>query len=153
MTATPAISVVLPVYNAARYLKGALASIQTQTITDFEVIAVDDGSQDGSKAILDNFAARDPRIRVLSRPNSGLVVDFNDVLRDARGRFIGRIDSDDSALPTRVAALLDYLVAHSECVALGTDILYTDPESAPLIRLHPPTKHARIIEPLLAGNG
>ena len=60
--ATPLISVLMPVYNAAHWLESAIASVQAQSGTDFEIIAVDDGSNDRSKLILDHLAARDPRI-------------------------------------------------------------------------------------------
>ena len=63
------ISVVVPVYNAERSIRGTLESLVGQTLSDWECICVDDGSTDGSGAVLDEYAARDPRIRVIHKPN------------------------------------------------------------------------------------
>ncbi|MES2695357.1 MAG: glycosyltransferase [Verrucomicrobiota bacterium] len=149
----PKISVVIPVYNASRYLSAAVRSILVQTCSDFELIAVDDGSTDQSKAILEGLAAADPRIRIVSRPNTGIVGALNDGIAVARGEFIARMDADDLAVPTRFAAQCEYLENHPECVALGTDILYTDPEGAPLIRHQPALQHDEIVNQLVDGNG
>ena len=149
----PLISVVIPVYNAERYLECALASVHTQTFSDFEIIAVDDGSTDRSHAILNRLAATDPRLRVISRPNTGIVGALNDALAVATGEFVARMDADDWALPTRFAAQIAYLRDHPDCVALGTDILFTDPEGAPLIRHRPAIGHEAIVAQLLEANG
>jgi glycosyltransferase involved in cell wall biosynthesis len=143
----------MPVYNAARYVRQAVASILAQTFRDFELIAVDDGSTDHSKRLLEELAATDARVRVISRPNTGIVGALNDGLSAAKGEFIARMDADDFALPTRFATQLAYLRAHPRCVALGTDIVYTDPEGRPLIRHHPMEEHAAILDQLLEGNG
>ena len=79
------VSVIIPVYNAARFLAEAIESLFAQTLASFEIIAVNDGSSDGSKRILDCAAVADSRIRVLSRPNTGIVSDLNDGLAVARG--------------------------------------------------------------------
>src|SRR4051794_41884994 len=71
MRAVPRISVVVPVYNVERYLSDCLESIERQTVTDLEVLVVDDGSTDGSAAIPAAFAARDPRFRIITQPNGG----------------------------------------------------------------------------------
>jgi glycosyltransferase involved in cell wall biosynthesis len=147
------ISVVIPVYNAARYIQAAIASVQAQTGCEFEIIAVDDGSKDRSKLILDRIASADSRLRVISRPNTGIVGALNDGLAAATGEFVARMDADDIALPGRFAAQLSYFEAHPECVALGTDILYTDPEGSPLIRHRPSLTHEVIVAQLLEANG
>ncbi|MEO7413117.1 MAG: glycosyltransferase [Opitutaceae bacterium] len=144
---------VVPAYNAALHLQAALASVQTQTFSDFELIIVDDGSTDRTKAILDRFASTEPRLRVVSRPNTGIVGALNDGLAVARGEFIARMDADDITLPARFETQLAYLRAHPECGALGTDILYTDPEGDPLIRHRPALTHDAIVTQLLEGNG
>jgi len=149
----PPISVVMPVFNASRYLRSAMATVLAQTLRDFEVIAVDDGSTDDSKAILDALAATDPRIRVISRPNTGIVGALNDGLAAARGEFIARMDADDLTFPARFETQLAWLRVHPECVALGSDIIYTDPEGDLLVRHHPALEHRGIVDQLLAGNG
>jgi glycosyltransferase involved in cell wall biosynthesis len=149
----PAVSVVLPVYNAARYLAAALTSVLRQTFQDFEIIAVDDGSSDDSKKILDRFAASEPRLQVISRPNTGIVGALNDGLAVARAEFIARMDGDDIALPTRFQAQLDYLRAHPDCVGLGTAVQIIDSQGAVVDRYRPPADHEGILKELLQGNG
>src|SRR5436305_11764547 len=98
---SPAVSVLMPVYNAQRYIAAAVQSILDQTFTDFELIVVDDGSTDRSGDILRGFAARDPRVKLISRPNTGYVVALNEALATATGEFIARMDADDFSLPKR----------------------------------------------------
>ena len=147
------VSVVIPVYNAARFLSTAIDSILSQTYCDFELIAVDDGSTDPSGDILEDCAARDSRIKVISRRNTGIVGALNDGIAAAHGDLIARMDADDISLPHRLEKQVAYLAVHPECVAVGTDVLYTDPEGAPLVRHHPAETHDGIMEQLLNGNG
>ncbi len=147
------VSVIIPVYNATRFLHAAMESVLNQTYRDLEVIAVDDGSTDPSGAILAACAARDSRIRVISRQNTGIVGALNDGVAAAHGDLIARMDADDICLPLRLEKQVAYLTDHPECVAVGTDVLYTDPESAPLIRHYPSVHHEGIVEQLLDGNG
>src|SRR4051794_2980150 len=95
------VSVLLPVYNAEKFLRKALDSILFQTHSDFEIIAVDDGSVDSSLQILKEYA-HDARVRILSRPNTGLVGALNDAIGMARGQFLARMDADDIAISTRL---------------------------------------------------
>ena len=152
-TVPPEISVILPVYNAGRFLRGALDSLLAQSLGDFEIIAVDDGSADGSERILRTYASRAPRVRVIRRANTGIVGALNDGLAAAQGNLIARMDADDISLPQRFERQAAYLTNHPECLAVGTDVLYTDPEGAPLIRHHPAKHHEGILEQLLNGNG
>jgi glycosyltransferase involved in cell wall biosynthesis len=128
----PAISVVMPLYNTERHLPAALDSVLEQSFTDFEIIAVDDGSKDGTLGILRQYAANDPRIRVITRPNTGIVGALNDGLGAARGEFIARMDGDDLCLPDRFAKQVDYLRNHADCVLVGSQALLIDPEGAPI---------------------
>jgi glycosyltransferase involved in cell wall biosynthesis len=91
----PRCSILLPVRDAAATLPAALASIARQTFADFEVVAVDDGSADASRAILEGAAARDPRIRVVARPAEGLVAALQAAAAAARGDLLARMDADD----------------------------------------------------------
>jgi glycosyltransferase involved in cell wall biosynthesis len=131
-TAIPAISVVMPLYNTERHLAAALDSVLAQTFADFEIIAVDDGSKDGTLKILRDYETRDSRLRVLSRPNTGIVGALNDGLAMARAEFISRMDGDDLCLPQRFAAQVNYLRQHPECVLVGSQVLLVDPEGAPI---------------------
>ncbi|QDT14184.1 glycosyltransferase family 2 protein [Alienimonas californiensis] len=119
MTA-PAVSVLMPCYNAARYLPAAAGSVLSQTLTDFEVVAVDDGSTDGTKALLDGYAAKDPRVRVISRPNTGIVGALNDGLEQCRAPLVARMDADDVCHPDRLRRQVAFLRDNPECVAVGT---------------------------------
>jgi len=105
--ATPSISVLLPVYNGEEFLEECLASLAEQSLGDFEVVAVDDGSTDGTSEILKYWSDRDNRFRVLARPHSGLVETLNAGLSDCRGDLIARMDADDRAHPKRLE--LQYL--------------------------------------------
>jgi glycosyltransferase involved in cell wall biosynthesis len=108
------ISVVLPTYNRAGTLPRAIASILAQTWRNFELIVVDDGSSDGTAALVGAIA--DPRIRYLSLPrNGGVSAARNHGVREARGRWIAFQDSDDEWLPGHLRAL------HAAACALGGD--------------------------------
>ena len=140
----PTVSVIMPVYNAERYVAEAVESILAQTFTDFEFLIVDDGSTDGSRKILERYAAQDPRIHLKSRPNTGLVIALNEMLSDARGEFIARMDADDVSLPERFEKQLEFLSEHPKVVAVGTAQVWIDPVGLPLRENVPPREHAEI---------
>lgn len=91
----PKLSVIVPVYNTEKYLRECIDSILAQTFTDFELILVDDGSTDGSGAICDEYAAKDPRIQVIHQQNGGAAVARRSGVRIAQGEYITFVDSDD----------------------------------------------------------
>ena len=105
----PIISVVLPVYNAEKYIAEAIDSILNQTFSDFELILIDDGSTDASLTILENYQAIDARIRLFSRENKGLVNTLNEGIDLARGVWLARMDADDIAMPQRFDRQLQHL--------------------------------------------
>jgi len=109
---TPDISVIVPTYNRAPLLGDGLASLLAQEGVALEVVVVDDGSTDGTAALLG--AWRDPRLRVLVRPHAGIAAARNAGVAAARGPFIAFHDSDDLALPGRLALPVGYLRAHAE---------------------------------------
>jgi glycosyltransferase involved in cell wall biosynthesis len=98
---TPLVSVLLPVYNAQDYLRKSIDSILGQTFADFELIIVNDGSTDGSKAIIDSYA--DPRIVCIDQDNAGLPVSLNRAIAIAKGKYLARQDADDVSEPLRLA--------------------------------------------------
>lgn len=100
--ADPLVSVLLPVRDAAPFLDRCIASLQRQSLSDFELIAVDDGSTDGSSEVLDELAARDPRVRVLHQPAAGLVAALNAGLAACRAPLVARMDADDVSHPRRL---------------------------------------------------
>jgi len=98
----PLISVVMAVYNGEKYLHESVQSILDQTCTDFEFIIVNDGSRDGTGAILDKFLKSDKRIRIIHQENQGLAQSLNNAIQVAKGKFIARMDDDDIAHPNRL---------------------------------------------------
>jgi cellulose synthase/poly-beta-1,6-N-acetylglucosamine synthase-like glycosyltransferase len=120
----PRVSVLLPCRNAAAYLPEAIASLEAQTYADFEVVAVDDGSADATAALLDGWAARDGRVRVLRTPARGLVPALVSALDAAAGELIARMDADDVAEPDRLARQVALLDARPDVVACGTRVRY-----------------------------
>lgn len=96
----PKVSVIVPVYNAEKYLARCLDSLARQTLRDIEVVAVDDGSTDSSTSILADFAERHPGfIRVFREENSGQGAARNRAIAEATGEYVGFLDADDEALP------------------------------------------------------
>ncbi len=120
----PGISVLLPCYNADRFLGEALRSLQLQTFADFEIIAIDDGSTDGTLELLRDAAASEPRLRLISAEHRGLVATLNEGLRAARGDLIARFDADDLAHATRFERQIALLEAGTELAACGTGVRY-----------------------------
>src|SRR5437588_11852113 len=97
------VSVVLPCFNAEPVVRDALDSLVRQTYEDLEIVALDDGSSDGTARILQEYAARDSRVRVFaSASNEGVVGTLNRGVREASGEFIARMDADDVAAPERI---------------------------------------------------
>src|SRR5262245_38357044 len=115
----PAISVLLPVRNAAPWLRAALRSLWRQTFRDFEVIAVDDGSTDASAELLERAALDEPRLRVVHTAARGLPAALNTALGLARGRLIARQDADDLSHRRRLALQRAHLAAHRGTAVVG----------------------------------
>jgi glycosyltransferase involved in cell wall biosynthesis len=110
----PRLSVLLPVRDAAPYLQSCIASLERQTVHDFEVVAADDGSTDGSGDLLDAWAERDPRVRVHHQPPSGLVAALNTGLERCRAPLVARMDADDICHPRRLELQASALEERSE---------------------------------------
>ena len=117
--AAPALTVALSVHNAARFLDRAIASIRAQSMGAFEFLILDDGSTDGSRAIVDAHAAADPRIVAIHRPNRGLIASLNELLARARAPIVARMDADDVAHPERFARQLAFLDANPDYGVIG----------------------------------
>jgi glycosyltransferase involved in cell wall biosynthesis len=112
----------MPVRNGARFLPAALASLAAQTFADFEILAVDDGSTDGTPAILRDWSRREPRLRVLTHPrNLGEAAARNRGLDTIRSPLVALLDADDLSLPGRLAAQVAFLEARPDIGLLGTN--------------------------------
>lgn len=103
----PLISVIVPVFNVARFLEECISSIINQTIYDLQIILIDDGSTDGSGSICDRFAERDKRILVIHQTNAGVSNARNAGIRVAKGKYISFIDADDMLPKDAYKILLD----------------------------------------------
>jgi GT2 family glycosyltransferase len=119
---TPVVSILLPAFDAAATLPACLRSLARQTETRWECIAVDDGSRDGTRALLDAFARRDPRLRVVATPHRGLVAALNDGLARCRAPLVARMDADDVMHRERLARQLAALAARPALAAVGCHV-------------------------------
>jgi len=148
----PAVSVLLPVYNGARFLNEAVQSILDQTFRDFELLAVDDGSSDDSLAILRNFERQDSRVRVETRENRGLVFTLNQLISIAKGQFLARMDADDISMPHRFAEQVDFLQIHPEVQLVGTSVTQINAAGLKIGHIRSPLDHGHIEAQLLDGH-
>ena len=117
----PLVSVVMPVYNGETYLAEAIESILTQTLSDLELIVVDDCSTDGSAAIVRDYASRDERVRLVQHDhNQGSASARNSGIAVSRGEFIAAMDSDDISLPHRLEKQAAFLQSHTDFGLVGS---------------------------------
>lgn len=126
----PVVSVIIPVYNAEHYLERCLESIQRQSLRDFELILVDDGSADRSPEICRRYQARDSRVQVLRQQNAGPGAARNTGLDAARGEYVTFVDSDDFAEPCMLETLHRAAEGGADCVMAGTLVHYAGGGSA-----------------------
>ena len=117
---TKLISVILPVYNAEPYLSAALNSLLSQSISDFEVLIINDGSTDASGRISESYAKKDHRIQVIHQHNQGVVCALNHGIDQAKGKFIARMDADDTCFANRFERQLHFLNANQAIGVCGT---------------------------------
>lgn len=116
------VSVVMPVYNGALYLKEAIDSILSQTYTNLELIIINDGSTDNSNEIILSY--NDPRIRyIVNEKNMGICITLNRGLDAAKGKYIARMDCDDISVPERLQMQVEYMEKHPSIGAIGADII------------------------------
>lgn len=120
----PKVSIIVPVYNVESYLAQCLDALLAQTLHDIEVIALDDGSTDGSSAILESYAARDARLRVISKPNEGYGITMNRGIDEARAEYVGFVESDDWPEPDMFEKLY-HLAQSRDCDLVKCDFFDT----------------------------
>lgn len=123
----PRVSVLMAAYNSAAYLGEAIESVLTQTMADLELILVDDGSTDSSPEIMARYAAQDVRVVVHVQENQGIGSATNQALKLARAPYVAILDSDDTMAPERLAMQADYLDAHGDFAAVGSQWLTMSP--------------------------
>lgn len=117
---SPKISVIMPTYNAEKHLHQAIDSILNQTFKEFEFLIMNDGSTDSTQKILEEYAKKDPRIKLFHQANQGLVKTLNTLANKASTNLLARMDADDIANPTRLEKQYNHLLKHPKTVLLGT---------------------------------
>ena len=141
----PRVTVVMPVYNAGDFVSEAVESVLAQTFDELELIAVDDGSSDDSRSILERYARLDSRVRVVrNETNLGLVPATNLGCRLSRSEYIARLDADDVALPDRLASQVEFLDSHPSVAAVGGAAISIDPSGRQISVLRLPSSSAAI---------
>lgn len=141
----PRVSVVMPVYNCARYLREAIESILNQTFENFEFIIVNDGSTDETPEILNTYANKDSRIKIINQPNSGLVIALNRGIRETEGEWVFRMDGDDISLSHRFAVQIEAIQKNPSLVLLGGWCRQINEEGVPLKINRYPSSHDSLV--------
>jgi glycosyltransferase involved in cell wall biosynthesis len=147
---TPAVSVVMAVFDGAPWVGAAVESLLGQTIADLEVVVIDDGSTDATPDVLASI--RDPRLRIERSVRQGLTRALNRALDLARAPLVARLDADDLALPERLARQRQYLDAHPDVGLLGTGAREVDPTGREVAILRPPVDDTAIRRALIRAN-
>jgi len=143
----PMVSVLLPVYNAEKYICDSIDSILSQTYRNFELIVVDDGSTDNTKEVVTK-KFDDDRIRYLALPdNVGIVDALNIALAKSEGKYLARMDADDISHPERFSRQIKFLEANLEYVACGSSITIVGDKVSPYKVVYPKT-HEEVMSAL-----
>jgi len=147
----PQVAVVMTVYNGMPYLTKAVDSILEQSVLDLELIVVDDGSTDETPRVLADYAAKDPRVRVLTNsPNRGLTPSRNRGIEHVRAPYFAIQDADDFSTPDRLEKELAYLKTHPNAAAVFPGFYITDVDQRPVVQRfvldHPEALRARMQE-------
>lgn len=146
------VSVLLPVYNAGKFLPETLNSLIVQSHADFEVIAVNDGSTDNSLEILQKYAAFDDRIKIVDQKNAGLVATLNRAAKIASGEYLARIDADDIATPKRFERQVVELIDNPACILVASSFDVIDEEGEFMYHDAVPTRQSDIKTAMLYRN-
>ncbi len=128
----PIVTVLMSAYNTEKYIAEAIESVLSQTMPDFEFIIIDDGSTDGTLNIIRSY--NDQRIKLVSRPNKGLVASLNEGLQLASAALIARFDADDVCYPDRLEKQLAFLQANKDYILVGGEADYMDEYGTELFR-------------------
>ncbi|MEW6536277.1 MAG: glycosyltransferase [Candidatus Auribacterota bacterium] len=132
---TPRVSVIMPVYNAEKYLHYAIESILNQTFTDFELLILNDGSKDSTASIIESFCKKDNRIKTMNRPNKGLTISLIELIKHAKGIYLARHDADDTSHPQRFEKQISFLDTHPDISLVGSFASKIDPQGNPTGKL------------------
>jgi glycosyltransferase involved in cell wall biosynthesis len=147
----PTISVLLPVHNAERYLRAAIDSVLSQSLVDFELLVLDDGSTDRSLTLLHELTSGDRRVRLLTRRNRGLVQTLNELIAQATGQYIARMDADDICMAGRFAKQAAFLDNSPDHVLVAGWIERINARGQPIGIYPSPCSHDEIDQAHLRG--
>lgn len=151
MSKAPLVSVLMPVFNAEKYLKEAIGSILNQTFKDFELIVVNDGSTDNSEQMVMSY--RDHRIKyVLNHENLGIVKSLNRGLELAQGKYIARMDADDISVPNRLEKQINFMESNAHVAVCGAQAMCIDKQGNNLWELPVPQQSDEIKARMLFSN-
>lgn len=142
----------MPVRDGAAHLAAALDSIRRQSLADLEIVVVDDGSRDGTAAILAAAAAADARVRPIRQAAAGIVPALNRAIEAARAPLLARMDADDLAMPGRLALQTAFLAHHPAVAAVGGACQLIDAGGRAVGLWRPPTDPAAVAAGLMEGN-
>lgn len=149
----PHLSVLVAAYNTVEYVSEALQSISNQSYKDFELVVIDDGSTDGTLDVLNSHAKKEPRMRLISRANKGLIETRNELLQAAEGDLIAWMDSDDISTPDRLARQVSALTSNKNLVCIGGFAQCIDPDGEKLNLERYPIHHPEILLAQMKGGG
>jgi glycosyltransferase involved in cell wall biosynthesis len=126
----PLVSILLPAYNCEKYLQQTMDSLLTQSFQDFELLVINDGSTDGTEAIINSYA--DPRIKHIKNDgNKGLIYSLNHAIEIAKGKYLARMDADDICKTDRLAKQLQWMEQHPSTAVVGCHIQFINEHNNP----------------------
>jgi glycosyltransferase involved in cell wall biosynthesis len=145
----PFVSVLMSCYNASRWLEESIQSVLNQSYGDFEFIIVDDGSEDDTLSIVRRYASKDDRIIVITKPNTGLADSLNVGIKQARGKWIARLDADDVSEQTRLEKQVRFVMTKPNLVFVGTGLTEVDENGRKLSTHRYPLVHRQLVRHLV----
>ena len=132
----PLVSVLMPVFNTKSYLDRAIGSVLTQTYNNIELIIIDDGSTDGSSAILDDYAKSDLRIVLIHQPNKGVAYCKKTMISEAKGEYVAFVDSDDWLDSEAIACMMDVALCEDSDLVIS-DYWVETPTNKEIVKQQP----------------
>jgi len=139
------ISVILPCYNAEKYIRDAIESILSQSYSNLELVVINDGSTDASLSIIESLADTDPRVMVISRENRGLIASLNEGISIATGSYIARMDADDISLPDRLQLQMRFMFENDlDLVGGAISRFYPSPDKKERPKFYPEKNDALV---------
>ncbi len=150
----PQVSIILPTHNGAKFIRRAIESVRAQSLKDWELIVINDGSTDSTGALVTEIASIDSRIRVLRfEKNQGIQRALNEGLMQSKAELVARIDDDDVWTdPKKLEKQIEYLATHPGCVLVGTGLVVQDEQGNELYRFLNPATDADIRGKMLYRN-